>query len=82
MGRDKRDTGSTSRRGRHCNSEQNSKMVGSLEGKRETLVEHYHKLGTPAANERFDAEFEEEISAWAQANIGASEKEDSGSDGL
>ena len=53
-------------------------MVGSSKGKREVLVEHYRKLGTPAANETFDAEFEKEINAWAEANVGASEREDRG----
>ena len=61
---------------------QNGKMVSSSKGKREVLVEHYRKLGTPAANETFDAEFEKEISAWAEANVGASERAHRGSDGL
>ena len=39
-------------------------MNSSLEGKSEALlVEHDRKLGTPTANETFDAEFEEEIKA-------------------
>ena len=37
---------------------QNGKMVRSLKRKRKVLVEHYRKLGTPTANETFDAEFE------------------------
>ena len=67
MGRDKRDTEQTSMRGRHGNTlrAQNGKMVttSSSKGKREVLVEHYRKLGTPTANETFDAEFEKEINA-------------------
>ena len=46
------------------------------------FVEHYCKLGTPTAKETFDAEFEKEINAWAEANVGASEREEHGSDGL
>ena len=58
-------------------------MVSSSKGKREVLVEHYRKLGTPTANETFDAEFKrKEINAWAEANVGASEREDRGSDWL
>ena len=57
-------------------------MVGSSKGKREVLVEHYRKLGTPTANETFDTEFEKETNAWAEANVGASESQDRGSDGL
>ena len=38
-------------------------MNSSLEGKSEALVEHDRKLGTPTANETFDAEFEGEIKA-------------------
>ena len=62
--------------------EQNGKMVSSSKGKREVLVEHHRKLGTPTTNEMFDAEFEKEIDAWVEANVDASEKEDSGSKGL
>ena len=61
---------------------QNGKTVSSLKGEREVLVEHYRKLGTSTANETFDAEFEKEINAWAEANVRASEREDRGSDGL
>ena len=61
---------------------QNGKMVSSSKGKREVLVEHYRKLGTPTTNENFDAEFEKELNAWAEANVDASEREDSGSEGL
>ena len=57
-------------------------MVCSTERKREALVEHYRKLGTPTANETFDAEFEKEINAWAEVHVGTSEREDRGSDGL
>ena len=57
-------------------------MVSISKVKREILVEHYRKLGTPKANETFDAEFEMETNAWAEANVGASEREDRGSDGL
>ena len=40
---------------------QNGKMVSSSKGKGGVLVEHYYrKLGTPTANEIFDAEFEKE----------------------
>ena len=45
-------------------------------------MEHYRKLGTPTANETFDAEFEKEINAWAEVHVGTSEREDRGSDGL
>ena len=45
-------------------------------------MEHYRKLGTPTANETFDAEFVEEINAWAEANVDASDREDNGSEGL
>ena len=58
-------------------------MASSSDGKREVLVEHYRKLATPTANETFDAEeSEEEIIAWAEANVGASEREDRSSGGL
>ena len=33
---------------------QNGKMISSSKGKREVLVEHYRKLGTPTTNENFD----------------------------
>ena len=61
---------------------QNGKIVSSSQGKREVLVEYYRKLGTPTTNETFDAEFEKEIDAWVEANVDASEKEASGSEGL
>ena len=58
-------------------------MVSSSKGKREVLVKHYRKLGTPTTNKTtFDAEFEREINAWAEANVDASKREDSGSEGL
>ena len=61
---------------------QNGKMVinSSSKGKREVLVEHYRKLGTPTDNEAFDAEFQKEINAWAEANVGASERENRGTE--
>ena len=61
---------------------QNNKMASSSKGKREVLVEHYRKVGTPAANETLDAEFKKGIIARAEANVDASEREDSGSGGL
>ena len=60
-------------------------MVGSSKGKREVLVERYRKLGTPTTNKTFDVEFAKEIkeiNAWVEANVDASEREDSGSEGL
>ena len=61
---------------------QTGKMVSSSKGEREVLVEHSRNLGTPTANEMFDVEFETEIITWAEANVGASEREERGSDGL
>ena len=61
---------------------QNGKMVSSSKGKREAPVEYCRKLGTPTANETFDAEFEKEINAGAEANVNASERKDSGTEGL
>ena len=58
---------------------QNDKMVSSSKGKREVLVEHYRKLGTPKPNAKSDTEFEKEINAWAEANVEASKREDSSS---
>ena len=55
------DTGIAALRG------QNGEMVSSSKGKREVLVEHYRKLGTPTANETFGAEFEKEINTWTEA---------------
>ena len=63
---------------------QKGKRFSGSKGKREVLliVEHYRKLGTPAANKAFDV-FEKGISVWAEANVNASEREDSsGSGGL
>ena len=57
-------------------------MVSSSKGKRKVLVEQYRKLGTRTANKTFDAEFDKGINRWAEASVGASEKEDCGSDGL
>ena len=51
---------------------QNGKTVSSSKGKREVLVEHYSKLGTPKPKVKFDAEFEKEINAWAEVNVEAS----------
>ena len=58
---------------------QNGKVVSSSKGKREVLVEHYSKIGTPKPHAKFDAEFEKEINAWAEVNVDASKREDSGS---
>ena len=65
-------------------AQNNGETIRSSKRKREVLliVEHYRQLGTPKADETFDAEFEKEISAWAEANVDASEREDSGSEGL
>ena len=87
MGRDKRNSGQTSRRGWHGNGyikSTNGKMASSSKGKREVLVEHYRKLllGTPTTNKTLSAELEEEISAWAEAIADASEREDRGSEVL
>ena len=49
-----------------------NKMVSSSREKREALaVEHYRKLGTPKANNRFDTEFKKlkEINKWANAKV-------------
>ena len=53
-------------------------MGSSSNGKMEVplVVKLHRKLGT------FDAGFEREINAWAEANVDASEREDSGSEGL
>ena len=61
---------------------QNGKTVSCSKGKRKVLVEHYRKLRTPTTNKTFDAEFEKEINAWAEANADESEREDNGSEGL
>ena len=45
------------------------------------LVEHYRELGTPTANQTFDEELKK-INAWADANVGSSERENRHSDGL
>ena len=58
---------------------QNGKMVSISKGKRAVLVEHYRMPGTPTADETFDAEFEKEVNASAEANVDAPEREDSGS---
>ena len=55
-------------------------MVSKSKREREVLVEHCRKLGTPTANETFDAEFEKEINAWVEANVDALEREDSDSE--
>ena len=34
---------------------QNGKIVSSSKGKRDVLVEHYRKVGTPTTNETLDA---------------------------
>ena len=43
-------------------------------GEGEVLVEHYRKLGTPTADETFDADFEMGINAWAEANLTCTRK--------
>ena len=53
-----------------------------MKGKGEALVEHYRKPRTPTSNETFVAEFKHEINARAEANVDASEREDSSSEGL
>ena len=58
------------------------KMVSSSKGKREVLVEHYRKLGTPTTNDNFDSEFEKEINSWAEENVERSRRERSDIDGL
>ena len=60
----------------------NGKLVSGSTGKKEALAERYRKLGTPTANETFDVEFEKKINAWAEANVGASGREDRLNDGL
>ena len=57
-------------------------MVSSSKGKKEVLVEHYSKIGSPKRNAKFDAEFEREINAWAEVDVEASKPEDSSSIGL
>ena len=57
-------------------------MVFSSKGNSEVLVEHFRKLGSPTANETFDEEFEKEINAWTEANVGALERQHRNSDGL
>ena len=61
---------------------QNGSMVSCSRGKREVHVELCRKLGTSTANETFDAEFEKETNAWAEAIVDASEREDSGPEWL
>ena len=58
------------------------KIVGKLEGgeREEVLVAPFRMLGTPTANETFDAELEKETNAWAEANVMCVRKEDRGSD--
>ena len=58
------------------------KMVSSSKGKRGVLIEHYRNIGTPIIINTFDAEFEKENNAWAEANVDVSEREDRGSEGL
>ena len=57
-------------------------MVSSSKGKRGVLIEHYRNIGTPIIINTFDAEFEKENNAWAEANVDVSEREDRGSEGL
>ena len=66
---------------------QNGKMGinSSSKGKREVLVLQQSitvRKERPQPNETSDAENEKKINAWAEANVDASEREDSGSEGL
>ena len=53
---------------------QNGKMVSSSKGKRDVLVEHYRKLGTPKPSTKFGTELEKEINTWAEATVEASKR--------
>ena len=59
-------------------------MVNSSKGKREVLVlvEHCRKLETPTTSKTSDAEFENEVDAWAETNVHASERAGGVSAGL
>ena len=57
-------------------------VVSSLKGKRDLLLEHYRKLGTPTTNESFDEQFGKETNAWAGANVDAPGRQDSDSEEL
>ena len=75
MGGDKRDAGQTSRRGqtRELLPQENKtvKWFVARRVKRELLVEHSRKLGTPTPDGTSDAAFENEINSWAGANVDA-----------
>lgn len=58
---------------------QNGKVFCSSRGKKEGVAEHDKTPGTPTTNERFYKEFEEEIDAWAEANVEESRRSSSGS---
>ena len=47
-------------------------MVSSSKGTREVQVEHYRKLGTPTANETFDAEFDNDNQRVGRGDVDAS----------
>ena len=85
MGGDKRDTGQTSRRqdtGIASLRAHNGKVVSSSKGEKEVLVVYYRKLEPPTASGTFNAEFEKEINVCAKTTVDASERKDSGSEGL
>ena len=65
MGKDNRNTGSTSRRGIYATSYSRSTQRQN-EGNGEVSVKHYRKLGTPTVDETFDAELEKKINAWVE----------------
>ena len=54
-------------------AQKNGKMDSSSKRKKEVTMEHYCKLGTPTAYETFDADINNEICAWAEAKVEASE---------
>lgn len=57
----------------------NGKIVACSRGERRYWQGNRENWGAPTANERFDAEFEKKVSAWAAANVDASTREDRGS---
>ena len=86
MGRDEREPVLPSRTGRRGNScYKSTERQNGYEGEKgstgTTVVEQYRKLEMPTANETSDAEFGKETNTWAGANVDASEREDSGSEG-
>ena len=86
MCKEKRNVGSINTGGRHGNtyikSTERIKWKILLEGEEGVLVEHYHKLKTPAGNKTLDADFNKKIHAWVEANESAYEWEDRRSDGV